>query len=188
MEVSGPFFNNPAAPPGPPSQPFPGLWDYEGGPGLLFVCCIYKNVLYSIFIIFKSKSVQGIDSKIQKWRCIPLGLNQKTSTNREFLCQSEAPIWDENEWRAFRRDCRSSKVAPQKCTNANCLLISTSYTYMARTDLRRVSLLKISLTQSSFLNPCICMMQYQTTPNMKDKTFNTPQFYEVGQMKDQICL
>lgn len=28
------------------------------------------------------------------------------------------------------------------------------------------------------------MMQYQTTPNMKDKTFNIPQFYEVGQMKD----
>lgn len=64
MEVSGPFFNNPAAPLGPPSQPFPGLWDYEGGPGLLFVCCIYKNVLYYIFIRFKSESVQGIDSKI----------------------------------------------------------------------------------------------------------------------------
>lgn len=30
MEVSAPFFNNPAAPPGPPGQPFPGLWDYEG--------------------------------------------------------------------------------------------------------------------------------------------------------------
>lgn len=40
MEASGPFFNDPAAPPGPPSQPFPGLWDYEGGPGL----CIYKNL------------------------------------------------------------------------------------------------------------------------------------------------
>lgn len=29
MEVSAPFFNNPAAPPGPSGQPFPGLWDYE---------------------------------------------------------------------------------------------------------------------------------------------------------------
>lgn len=29
MEVSGPFFNDPAAPAGLPSQPFPGLWDYE---------------------------------------------------------------------------------------------------------------------------------------------------------------
>lgn len=36
MEVSGRFFNDPAAPPGPPGQPFPGLWDYEGGQGLLF--------------------------------------------------------------------------------------------------------------------------------------------------------
>lgn len=31
MEASGPFFNDPAAPAGPPSQAFPGLWDYEGG-------------------------------------------------------------------------------------------------------------------------------------------------------------
>lgn len=30
IEVFGPFFNDPAAPAGPPSQPFPGLWDYEG--------------------------------------------------------------------------------------------------------------------------------------------------------------
>ncbi|KAM3622719.1 uncharacterized protein V6R79_002391 [Siganus canaliculatus] len=29
MEVSGPFFNDPAAPAGHPGQPFPGLWDYE---------------------------------------------------------------------------------------------------------------------------------------------------------------
>lgn len=29
-EVFGPFFNDPAAPSGPPGQPFPGLWDYEG--------------------------------------------------------------------------------------------------------------------------------------------------------------
>ncbi|MCJ8750299.1 hypothetical protein PDJAM_G00261090 [Pangasius djambal] len=29
MEVCAPFFNDPAAPPGPPGQPFPGLWDYE---------------------------------------------------------------------------------------------------------------------------------------------------------------
>lgn len=29
MEVSGPFFNDPAAPAGPAGQPFPGLWDYE---------------------------------------------------------------------------------------------------------------------------------------------------------------
>lgn len=31
MEVFGPFFNDPGAPASPPSQPFPGLWDYEGG-------------------------------------------------------------------------------------------------------------------------------------------------------------
>lgn len=30
MEVDAPFFDAPAAPPGPPGQPFPGLWDYEG--------------------------------------------------------------------------------------------------------------------------------------------------------------
>lgn len=30
MQVSGPFFNDPAAPPGPPGHAFPGLWDYEG--------------------------------------------------------------------------------------------------------------------------------------------------------------
>lgn len=47
MEASGPFFNDPAAPPGPPSQPFPGLWDYEGGQGL----CIYKKVLCYMYII-----------------------------------------------------------------------------------------------------------------------------------------
>ncbi|KAM4603758.1 UPF0462 protein C4orf33 homolog [Polymixia lowei] len=29
MEVFAPFFNDPAAPAGPPGQPFPGLWDYE---------------------------------------------------------------------------------------------------------------------------------------------------------------
>ncbi|XP_068607364.1 UPF0462 protein C4orf33 homolog [Brachionichthys hirsutus] len=29
MEAFGPFFNDPAAPPGAPSTPFPGLWDYE---------------------------------------------------------------------------------------------------------------------------------------------------------------
>ncbi|XP_033465502.1 UPF0462 protein C4orf33 homolog isoform X1 [Epinephelus lanceolatus] len=29
IEMFGPFFNDPAAPAGPPSQPFPGLWDYE---------------------------------------------------------------------------------------------------------------------------------------------------------------
>jgi len=31
MEVLGPFFNDPAGPAGPIGQPFPGLWDYEGG-------------------------------------------------------------------------------------------------------------------------------------------------------------
>ncbi|XP_030643599.1 UPF0462 protein C4orf33 homolog [Chanos chanos] len=29
MEVSAPLFNDPAAPSGPPGQPFPGLWNYE---------------------------------------------------------------------------------------------------------------------------------------------------------------
>ncbi|XP_028833771.1 UPF0462 protein C4orf33 homolog [Denticeps clupeoides] len=29
MAVSAPFFSDPAAPSGPPGQPFPGLWDYE---------------------------------------------------------------------------------------------------------------------------------------------------------------
>ncbi|KAM4807706.1 UPF0462 protein C4orf33 homolog [Rhinophrynus dorsalis] len=29
MDVSAPFFNDPPEPPGPPEQPFPGLWDYE---------------------------------------------------------------------------------------------------------------------------------------------------------------
>uniref|UniRef100_A0A8C6WEH4 Chromosome 4 open reading frame 33 n=1 Tax=Neogobius melanostomus TaxID=47308 RepID=A0A8C6WEH4_9GOBI len=29
MQVFGPFFNDPAAPPGPPGHAFPGLWDYE---------------------------------------------------------------------------------------------------------------------------------------------------------------
>ncbi|XP_034753730.1 UPF0462 protein C4orf33 homolog isoform X1 [Etheostoma cragini] len=29
IEIFGPFFNDPAAPAGPPSLPFPGLWDYE---------------------------------------------------------------------------------------------------------------------------------------------------------------
>ncbi|XP_029950895.1 UPF0462 protein C4orf33 homolog [Salarias fasciatus] len=29
MKVSGPFFNDPAAPPGPAGHAFPGLWDYE---------------------------------------------------------------------------------------------------------------------------------------------------------------
>lgn len=48
MEVSGPFFNNPVAPPGPPGQPFPGLWDYEGGPGLFFMLHSQKNVLLGI--------------------------------------------------------------------------------------------------------------------------------------------
>lgn len=50
MEVSGPFFNDPAAPPGPPSQPFPGLWDYEGGPGFLFLWWIYKKC-FNMYII-----------------------------------------------------------------------------------------------------------------------------------------
>lgn len=31
IEVCGPFFSDPAAPAGQPGQPFPGLWDYEGG-------------------------------------------------------------------------------------------------------------------------------------------------------------
>lgn len=31
IEMFGPFFNDPAAPLAPPGQPFPGLWDYEGG-------------------------------------------------------------------------------------------------------------------------------------------------------------
>lgn len=31
MEVFGPFFNDPAAPPVEPGLSFPGLWDYEGG-------------------------------------------------------------------------------------------------------------------------------------------------------------
>lgn len=31
LQVLGPFFNDPAAPPGPPGHAFPGLWDYEGG-------------------------------------------------------------------------------------------------------------------------------------------------------------
>lgn len=30
MDVTAPFFNDPAAPPGPPGKPFDGLWDYEG--------------------------------------------------------------------------------------------------------------------------------------------------------------
>lgn len=30
MQVFGPFFNDPPAPAGPPSQPFPQLWNYEG--------------------------------------------------------------------------------------------------------------------------------------------------------------
>ncbi|XP_028299998.1 UPF0462 protein C4orf33 homolog [Gouania willdenowi] len=29
MKVSGPFFNDPASPPGPPGHAFPGLWEYE---------------------------------------------------------------------------------------------------------------------------------------------------------------
>ncbi|CAL8269827.1 UPF0462 protein C4orf33 homolog isoform X1 [Gadus morhua] len=29
MKVSGPFFNDPEAPNGPPGLPFPALWDYE---------------------------------------------------------------------------------------------------------------------------------------------------------------
>ncbi|KAM7009270.1 UPF0462 protein C4orf33 homolog [Tautogolabrus adspersus] len=29
IQAFGPFFNDPAGPAGPPSQPFPGLWDYE---------------------------------------------------------------------------------------------------------------------------------------------------------------
>ncbi|MEQ2218887.1 hypothetical protein XENOCAPTIV_009519 [Xenoophorus captivus] len=35
MEVSGPFFNDPAAPPGEPGIAFPGLWNYEGKRKLL---------------------------------------------------------------------------------------------------------------------------------------------------------
>lgn len=31
MEVDGPFFNDPEAPPGPPGHAFAGLWNYEGG-------------------------------------------------------------------------------------------------------------------------------------------------------------
>lgn len=31
MEVSGPFFNDPAAPTGEPGLSFPELWNYEGG-------------------------------------------------------------------------------------------------------------------------------------------------------------
>lgn len=31
MQVIAPFFDDPGAPAGPPGQPFPGLWDYEGG-------------------------------------------------------------------------------------------------------------------------------------------------------------
>lgn len=34
MQVTAPFFNDPPAPAGPPGQPFPGLWDYEG----MFIC------------------------------------------------------------------------------------------------------------------------------------------------------
>ncbi|XP_042337826.1 UPF0462 protein C4orf33 homolog [Plectropomus leopardus] len=29
VQISAPFFNDPAAPAGPPGVPFPGLWDYE---------------------------------------------------------------------------------------------------------------------------------------------------------------
>lgn len=52
IKVFGPFFNDPAAPAGPPSQAFPGLWDYEGGydsrikdPETLNVQYMYSSLL-----------------------------------------------------------------------------------------------------------------------------------------------
>lgn len=41
MEVSGPFFNDPAAPPGEPGIAFPGLWNYEGKRKLILVFVLF---------------------------------------------------------------------------------------------------------------------------------------------------
>lgn len=38
IEMFGPFFNDPAGPDSPPSQAFPGLWNYEGGSSGDAVC------------------------------------------------------------------------------------------------------------------------------------------------------
>lgn len=43
IEVFGPFFNDPAAPDGPPGQAFPGLWNYEGGLKRLRRCCTVQQ-------------------------------------------------------------------------------------------------------------------------------------------------
>jgi len=39
MQVTAPFFNDPPAPAGPPGEPFPGLWDYEG----MFIYTVNKG-------------------------------------------------------------------------------------------------------------------------------------------------
>ncbi len=45
MQVTAPFFNDPPAPAGPPGEPFPGLWDYEGK----FICTFNKGTFFVSF-------------------------------------------------------------------------------------------------------------------------------------------
>lgn len=47
MQVTAPFFNDPPAPAGPPGEPFPGLWDYEGK----FICTFNKGPICQFWFI-----------------------------------------------------------------------------------------------------------------------------------------
>uniref|UniRef100_A0A4W5MKB6 Uncharacterized protein n=1 Tax=Hucho hucho TaxID=62062 RepID=A0A4W5MKB6_9TELE len=60
MQVSAPFFNDPPGPSGPPGQPFPGLWDYEGR--LHFSLSLTRRShLLEYFQDFHLQSIMGED-------------------------------------------------------------------------------------------------------------------------------
>lgn len=40
VDVSGPLFNDPLQPPGPPGHPFPELWEFEGKVRDYMVSCM----------------------------------------------------------------------------------------------------------------------------------------------------
>ncbi|KAF3687225.1 UPF0462 protein C4orf33 -like protein [Channa argus] len=84
MEVFGPFFNDPAAPKGPPSQPFPGLWDYEGGHGqhlILLLSGVGQAFQQQLPMVF-SATITGdrwMGEALIPWSYFPPNVNKMNS-------------------------------------------------------------------------------------------------------------
>ena len=65
MKASGPFFNDPKAPNGPPGLPFPGLWDYEGewwtlNPWIVLHRLMWCNMFLFLLSIVLETSVEEV--------------------------------------------------------------------------------------------------------------------------------